>query len=195
MALEATVQVPLACTCLSPETYDICSVHVHMGKPRGSGPCHFGTLLAVPILTSHSVTAFLYQRSDALLSEDAVHLFNDTLFCPEVPSARGCMIVEIFATNSGWSQSFPMLWKWKPLRLLLSYLHGKVSHQWQLSIVQRRWSWESLPRSARRHHAACGIPSPILHDLTPISMRLENSRRVLPGSWLSQVCSSGFLLE
>ncbi|KAL7474823.1 hypothetical protein ACHAW6_000772 [Cyclotella cf. meneghiniana] len=35
-------------------------------------------------------------------------LYSDTLFCPKVPSARGYMMAQIFVTDFGWSQSYPM---------------------------------------------------------------------------------------
>ena len=35
-------------------------------------------------------------------------LFQDTLCCPKVLSVQGCMMVQIFVTDFGWSQSYPM---------------------------------------------------------------------------------------
>ncbi|KAL7475332.1 hypothetical protein ACHAW6_001253 [Cyclotella cf. meneghiniana] len=36
------------------------------------------------------------------------NLYSDTLFCPKVPSAQGYMMAQIFVTDVGWSQSYPM---------------------------------------------------------------------------------------
>jgi hypothetical protein len=76
----------------------------------------------------------------------------------------------------------------KPMRPLVSFLHGKVSCPSWLWKIWRRWNWESLLGSARRHHATCRAHSPILCGLTPPNMRLGNSRRVPQGNWLGQGC-------
>ncbi|KAL3786440.1 hypothetical protein HJC23_011021 [Cyclotella cryptica] len=83
-ALEATQQVTLVRTNLTPETYDICRVHTV--RDRGRGLCHPGTSLADPTAqgqehgatdhtawhencpASDSIQAFPYQRKDASLS-------------------------------------------------------------------------------------------------------------------------------
>ncbi|KAL7475891.1 hypothetical protein ACHAW6_001785 [Cyclotella cf. meneghiniana] len=36
------------------------------------------------------------------------NLYSETLYCPKVPSARGYTMAQIFATDFGWSQSYPM---------------------------------------------------------------------------------------
>ena len=36
------------------------------------------------------------------------NLYSDTMFCPKVPSARGYTMAQIFVTDFGWSQSYPM---------------------------------------------------------------------------------------
>ena len=87
----------------------------------------------------------------------------------------------------GKAKASPCHTRAKPMRLLVSFSLGKVSHWRWLSTVQRRWNRESLLWNARKHHATCGAPSPILHGLTPPSMGLGNSSRVLPGNWLGQV--------
>ncbi|KAL7484333.1 hypothetical protein ACHAW6_009973 [Cyclotella cf. meneghiniana] len=56
------------------------------------------------------------------------NLFSDTMFCPEVPSAQGYTMVQIFAVDFGLSQSYPISARAMPMRLLVSILHGKVSH-------------------------------------------------------------------
>jgi hypothetical protein len=41
------------------------------------------------------------------------NLYSDTMFCPKVKSARGYTMAQIFATDFGWSQSYPMMRKGK----------------------------------------------------------------------------------
>ena len=36
------------------------------------------------------------------------NLYSNTMFCPKVPSARGYTMAQIFATDFGWSRSYPM---------------------------------------------------------------------------------------
>jgi hypothetical protein len=77
VALEATVQVSLVCTCLSPETYDVCGVHAGIHKrvmdhvtlanrwqsplPRQTTWCNIPCNGLCILSCIHSVQAFLYK--------------------------------------------------------------------------------------------------------------------------------------
>ena len=125
VALEANVQVSLVKTCLSPETYDVCNVHT--GKRKGAVD-HI-TLAnrwqislekaqnTVQRTTQRGVRTVLhptlsrrFRTNDRMLRYRRMpcNLYSDTMFCPKVPSARGYTMAQIFATDFGWSRSFPM---------------------------------------------------------------------------------------
>ncbi|KAL7475689.1 hypothetical protein ACHAW6_001600 [Cyclotella cf. meneghiniana] len=69
---------------------------------------------------------------------------------------------------------------WEPYNddfALQEETHDALGHLFEWEGVP---SEESLTESARRLRATCGALSPILYGLTPLSMRLGNSRRAQP---------------
>jgi hypothetical protein len=120
VALEATVQVSLVCTCLSPETYDVCGVHMgmHKGvvdhvtlanrwqillhKSKNTVQCttQKGVCMALHPTLSRNV---LTNDRMLLYSRMPHNLYSDTMLCPKIPSAQGSTMAQIFMTNFGWS--------------------------------------------------------------------------------------------
>lgn len=55
------------------------------------------------------------------------NLYSDIMFSPKIPFARGCTMVQIFATNVAWSLSYSMSHKSKAHKALCLLSHGEVS--------------------------------------------------------------------
>ena len=119
------MQMSLVKICLSPEMHNVCNVHT--GKHRGAVDHvtlanHWQISLdkaqnTVQHTTQRGVRTVLhptlsrrFRTNDQMLQYRRMpcNLYSDTLFCPKVPSARGYTMVQIFATDFGWSQSYPM---------------------------------------------------------------------------------------
>ena len=61
-------------------------------------------------LVLHPTLSRCFLTNDEMLCYGSMPctLYSNTMFSPKVPSAQGCTMVQIFATNFGWSQSFPI---------------------------------------------------------------------------------------
>ena len=124
-ALEANCQVLLVHTHHTPETYDVCGVN--LGKQQGA--MDYVTLanrLQIPLHKARNTAEQMMQQCVHTVLHPTLlrhfwtnnwmlcyrrmpcNLFSDRMFCPKVPSAGGYMMVQIFASNFGWSQSYPM---------------------------------------------------------------------------------------
>jgi hypothetical protein len=126
-ALEATRKM-LVRTNIMPETYDVCQVHT--GKRQGAVdyvtlahrwqiPLHKAkntvqrTMQRGVRTVLHPTLSRCFRTNDRMLRYRRMpcNLYSDTMFCPKVPSARGYKMVQIFATDFGWSRSYPMTCK------------------------------------------------------------------------------------
>ena len=148
MALEATAQVSLVQTCMSPEIYNVCNVHT--GKLKGA--VDHVTLANrwqisleiqrngayVLCCIQHSQGIFVLMTRCCVIGDYYSISYSNTMFCPKVPSVRGYTIAQIFATDFGWSQSYPMsckseahealgllfVWEGAPLKMIIDGAKG-----------------------------------------------------------------------
>ncbi len=65
------------------------------------------------------------------------NIYSNTPFCPKVPSARGYTMTQIFATDFGWSRSYPMSCKSQVHDALSLLLLGRESRR-RLSLIMQR---------------------------------------------------------
>jgi hypothetical protein len=144
MALETNCQELLVCNHHTPAAYDICGVHsgkwqvamdfvtlancwqipLHKAKNIVQQIMQHGMKIVLyPMLSRH------FKTNNRMLHYHRMpcNLFSNTMFCPKVLSAQGYMMVQIFMTDFGWSQNTPCCARVKPMRPLVSFLHGKVS--------------------------------------------------------------------
>jgi hypothetical protein len=102
-------------------------------------------------------------------------------------------MAQIFATNFGLSsQSYPMSHKDKAHEAFgLLFAWEDVPPKMFVDDVKEMKLGEFAPKYKE---ASCYLQStsPILNGLTPLSMRLGNSKRVPPGNRLSKGCPSGY---
>eukprot|EP00804_Cyclotella_cryptica_P004620 CCRYP_006942-RA/>CCRYP_006942-RA protein AED:0.23 eAED:0.23 QI:0/-1/0/1/-1/1/1/0/675 len=127
-ALEATWQVTLVHTNLTPETYDVCRVHtgtrqgavdyvtlahcwqipLHKAKKKVQRTMQRGVQTVLrPTLSRH------FRTNDRMLCYRRLpcNLYSNTMFCPKVTLARGYKMVQICASDFGWSRCYPMTLK------------------------------------------------------------------------------------
>lgn len=124
LALEANVQVALTRTCDSPERYNVSRVYT--GKRRGAvdhitlanrwgisiekakNTVKRTTQLGVRTVLHPSLSR-RFRTNDRMLRYRRFqhNLYSDTMFS-SVKSARGNTCAQIFATDFGWSRSYPM---------------------------------------------------------------------------------------
>eukprot|EP00956_Cyclotella_meneghiniana_P018312 scaffold30420_cov55-Cyclotella_meneghiniana.AAC.1 len=125
VALEATVQVNLVETCEPQGTYNVCGVHtgkrrgavdyvalanqwqIPLEKARNTVKCT--TQLGVRTVL-HPTLSRRFRTNDRMLRYRRMpcNLYTDTMFAPKVVSARGYIMAQIFASDFGWSRSYPM---------------------------------------------------------------------------------------
>jgi hypothetical protein len=136
--------VTLVRTSVSPETYDVCSVHT--GKRQGG--VDYVTLAhrwQIPLHKAKNTVQWTMQRGVRTVLHPTLsrrfrtnnrmlcycrlpcNLFSDTMFCPKVPLARGYKMAQIFATDVGWSRCYPMTQKSEAHEALGVLLHGRGS--------------------------------------------------------------------
>ena len=144
-ALEANRQVLLVRMDHTPETYDVCGVH--RGKRQGG--MDYVTLAnhwQIPLHKARNMVKQMMQRGMHTVLHPTLlrhfrtnnwmlcywrmprNIFSDKMFCPKVPSARGYTNCADLC-NRLWMepQLPPCHARAKPLRPLVSFLHGKVS--------------------------------------------------------------------
>ena len=97
----------------------------------GEGPEQAGTYDATghpDCVASNTLKAF--RTNDLMLHYRRLlyNLCSNTVFCPKILSVHVYMMAEIFATDFGWSQSYPCHARARTMRLLVSYLRGRDSH-------------------------------------------------------------------
>lgn len=91
-------------------------------------------------------------------------------------------MAQIFATDCGSSQSYPMSCK-SQAHDALGLLFAQEGIPPKMIVDgAKEMKLGEFARSARSLHDICAAPSPILHGLTLPSMRLGNSGRVQPGN-------------
>ena len=100
-------------------------IPLHKAKITGQCTMQWGVCTVLhPAVSRHFQTNYqmlCYHRMTCNLN-------GNTMFCLKVPFAKGCMMMQIFVTTFGWSQSFPMSCNGKAYEALGLLFSRKMSH-------------------------------------------------------------------